>query len=200
MSKTPSMDEKYWWSDKIPTIEPNEEDVPSHLGGHYNFTNMDTASLDYLIKHYNIKSMLDVGCGTGGMVDYARSVGLDALGVDGDPHMASEHIVTHDYTKGPYLPEKEYDLIWSVEFVEHVEEKFMLNFLATFSYSKVVLLSHAQPWQGGKHHFNLKYDDYWIDKMEESNFIIDYEATGYLRVNSELYPYIHDNSLVFKKI
>ena len=34
----------------------------SHLGGHNNKTNMEIGTIEYLIKKFNIKSFLDIGC------------------------------------------------------------------------------------------------------------------------------------------
>jgi SAM-dependent methyltransferase len=178
MSKTYTLNEPQWWGDKIPTLEPNEEGVPQHLGGHYNFTNMDRDSLTFLMNWYKARSMIDVGCGTGGMVDWAKEIGMAALGVDGDPNMARDGIITHDYTTGPYVPDREFDLVWCVEFVEHVGEKFIENFMATFNKGKILLLSHAYPYQGGKNHVNLQEAEYWIEKLKEHDWLVDYAVTG----------------------
>mgnify|MGYP003138270832 FL=1 len=44
---------------------------PSHLGGHLNRTNLDRPLLKHLKKNHNINSMLDIGCGTGGIKNIA---------------------------------------------------------------------------------------------------------------------------------
>jgi SAM-dependent methyltransferase len=187
-----------FWADKMPTEEPNSPDVPEHLGGHYNYTNMDTETLDYLVQRFDVKSMLDVGCGTGGMVDYANSIGVAAHGVDGDPHMARAEVDTHDFTKGVYQLEEEVDLIWSVEFVEHVEEKYTQNFLDTFLSGKVLFMTHALPQQGGKHHVNLQWADYWIVKLQEQ-WDLDQEATNHIRTFSKVIPYVKHSAMVWVK-
>ena len=74
--------------------------------------------------------MLDVGCGPGGMIELAESVGISSWGIDGDPYVKRQTpVIIHDYTLGPVdasrLPRKQFDLAWSVEFLEHVEEKFI---------------------------------------------------------------------------
>jgi len=176
------------------TINPN---ILAHLGGHENMTIMDEETLDYLVKRYNIKSMLDVGCGPGGMIDYAKSIGLEAAGVDGDPTLAREDIAIHDFVMGPYLT-KNYDLIWSVEFVEHVDEEYIDNFLATFLLGNVLFVTHAQPMQGGHHHVNLKDDDYWKEKLSPP-WVFDAEATTWIRERSKVDPYIKKSALVFTK-
>jgi hypothetical protein len=46
--------------------------LPQHLGGHENETHIDDGALSYIIKTFGIGSMVDIGCGPGGMVDHAR--------------------------------------------------------------------------------------------------------------------------------
>lgn len=187
-----------YWADRIPQNEPNQDDVPEHLGGHYGYTNMDRPTLVYLKERFNIKSMLDVGCGTGGMVEYAKGIGIDALGVDGDPHMACAHVVTHDFTQGAYIPDREYDLIWSVEFVEHVEAKFSRNFLETFKFGKILLMTFAPPNQGGKHHVNLRPASYWTDKLCK-DWEVDRVATKYIREHTTILPYMERATVRIRK-
>lgn len=183
-----------------PTTEPCAPGTPEHLGGHHFYTNMDRPVFDYLVGRYEIRTMLDVGCGTGGMVDYAVQSGLDyAVGVDGDPLMNREAVWTHDFTNGPFrLPMGRVDLIWCVEFVEHVEKAYLPNILETFRCARVLFVTHAMPGQGGHHHVNLQTDDYWIDKLG-ADWQLDYEATGWVRVHSGVVPYIRHNGLVFTR-
>ena len=40
-------------------------ELPKHLGGHLNKTHVDRGSLEILKRRFDIKSMLDIGCGPG---------------------------------------------------------------------------------------------------------------------------------------
>jgi SAM-dependent methyltransferase len=195
---TNAIDGHIWWADRIPQLEPNEPDVPEHLGGHYGYTNMDTATLDYLKDNYDIKSMLDVGCGTGGMVSYARSIGIDAYGVDGDYHMANNYITTHDFTTGQYIPDRTFDLIWCVEFVEHVEKVYVKNFLETFKHGKILLMTFAPPNQGGKHHVNLQNAPYWTNRLYK-DWEVDKVTTKHIRDNTLIHPYMDRATVRIRK-
>jgi cyclopropane fatty-acyl-phospholipid synthase-like methyltransferase len=142
--------------------------------------------LDYLIGKYNIKSMTDIGCGIGGMVDYANSKGLKAIGVDGDPNVARPGTIIHDYTKDIIadIPE-DVDLVWSVEFVEHVEQKYMPKFLGDFCTAKYIMLTHALPGQTGYHHVNERSDDFWDGAMAAMGYTKDQDDTNWIRTNAE---------------
>ena len=58
--------------------------LADHLGGHMNKVHTDRSTLTYLTKKYNIKSMIDVGCGPGDMVMIALDKGINSIGIDGD--------------------------------------------------------------------------------------------------------------------
>ena len=59
-------------------------ELEAHLGGHGGLTHTDEGTLRWAIDKLNITSMLDVGCGPGGMVELANQFGVNARGIDGD--------------------------------------------------------------------------------------------------------------------
>lgn len=174
--------------------------TPPHLGGHQGMTWIDTPVLDYLIERYGVHSMLDVGCGPGGMIDMARIRGLRAIGIDGDRMFADgAHRIVHDYTEGALILPNDYDLIWCVEFVEHVEARYQDNYLATFDAGRVLFLTAAYPGQGGHHHVNEQSADYWIRLLEGRNWKLNNEATLWVRGNGAT-PFARMTGMVFTKI
>jgi SAM-dependent methyltransferase len=138
---------------------------------------------DWLIKQHKIESMLDVGCGLGYAMKYFHEKGCGVCGVEGSPSAIENSVMKgyvhqHDFTKGPWLPKYSSDLVWSAEFVEHVEEKYMGNYLATFSSAKrLLVLTYAAPGQGGHHHVNENTEEYWIERLKLIDFSIDRELT-----------------------
>jgi len=180
-----------------------ERQLPPHLGGHFGNTNMDEPTLDYLIGRFGIKSMIDVGCGPGGMVDSAARRGLDVTGIDGDPHMYrygyanTTMILTHDYTTGPFHS-YDVDLIWCTEFVEHVEAQYQDNYLTTFDGGRVLLLTAAPPGFPGWHHVNCQPETYWIELLALRGWTLDTEATQWVRANGG-HVFSQRQGLVFVK-
>ena len=174
-------------------------DTPAHLGGHQNMTWIDETVLDYLIARYDVRSMLDVGCGPGGMVDAAHKKGLPAAGIDGDTHIEHPFIYHHDYVTGGFPSQIEgFDLIWCVEFVEHVERQYQDNYLATFAAGRVLFLTAAYPGQGGHHHVNEQPQQYWIDLLTSRGWTLDTEATAWVRQNGAT-PFAQMTGMVFTK-
>lgn len=180
-----------------------------HLGGYIvgltNFGDPNTYATevwDWMIKN-GTKSVIDIGCGEGHSTKYFIDKGVECLGVEGGENaynnsLVKEKLVLHDFIDGPYLPNKEYDAVWCCEFVEHVEEKFINNFLKTFSYANHIYMTHALPNQEGYHHVNCQPAEYWIDKMNKIGYRYISDITLYLR-NMTDKLHVKNSLLVFEK-
>lgn len=158
--------------------------LPEHLGGHSHKTNIDRGALSWLIDTFQTKSFLDIGCGPGGMVDLADEMGLDSFGIDGDftiPRKNSDKVLIHDFTVGPAPLTKRYDIGWSVEFVEHVYEEYIPNYIQAFQQCDVMVMSFAPPGHGGYHHVNENTQEYWIETLEKYGFKFHQKFTEDLR-------------------
>jgi SAM-dependent methyltransferase len=188
----------------IPQTYQHPEGLAQHLGGHEGETHLDEGALDYLVKTFDVKSMLDIGCGPGGMVQLASSKGLKVLGIDGDDKVerdpdVAKLITIHDYAKGPYVPSETYDLGWSVEFVEHVDKQYMQHFLETFKHCKYVAMTHALPGQPGHHHVNCMPIEYWCGALEAVGFMVCVDETNEMRkVSTMRERYIRQQGYIFK--
>ena len=150
-------------------------ELPEHLGGHKKRTHIDEGALKWAIANLKITSMIDVGCGVGGQVIKGNELGLKALGIDGDftvSRSSNIEVLIHDYTKGKINLDKTFDLAWSVEFLEHVEEKYMENYMNTFQKCKYVICTYSTHHKG-HHHVNVKDQNYWINKFKEYDFDYD---------------------------
>lgn len=187
--------------------------LPDHLGGHKNKTHLDEGSLNHMIRMLNVKSMLDIGCGPGGMVELAREKGLEAYGIDGDfevsrPKSIKKYVTIHDYETGPSNFDKEVDLIWSVEFVEHVWEKYQKNYMKDFQRGKFVVMTFAPPGKAGHHHVNCNTEEYWKDVFKNYGFQYDANMTRMVKEVTTLNikgkfshkAFVRNNGLCFVKL
>ena len=161
-------------------------ELPNHLGGHSNRTHLDLKNLKYLQDKYKIHTMVDIGCGPGGMVKEANSMGIESCGIDGDFTLdfSDISVTLNDFTKSSYRFEKNFDLAWSVEFVEHVEEKYIPNFMPVFQQAKYVFMTYS-PFENF-FHYNVKDSAYWIKTFEDYGFKHDEEETRFIRQNSSM--------------
>lgn len=181
--------------------EPITVVTPNHLGGHLNKTHIDTSTLKYLVDKFKIKSFLDVGCGPGGMVEWAVKLGLDAKGIDGDPNIKNDKVTVlkHDYTLGKEDLVDKVDLIWSVEFLEHIEPNYLPNVIDTFKKADYLFCTANEG--PGHHHVNRKPVEYWIKMFERNGFKFLEEDTNRIRLNSSMpREFVRNTGMLFKRI
>ncbi|MEO0495294.1 MAG: class I SAM-dependent methyltransferase, partial [Actinomycetota bacterium] len=142
---------------------------------------------DWAVDTLGVASVLDVGCGEGHAAGYFADRGCEITGVDGSLQAARDSVipdahVVHDFQDGPYQPDEPVDLVWSCEFVEHVEERFSMNFLRTFANSsRFVMMTYAPPGQPGWHHVNCQPEQYWVDRLAALGFGLDAALTATAR-------------------
>lgn len=173
------------------------ENARPHLGGYIEGGDPATwfpELWDWLMFVCNVRSVIDVGCGEGHAARYFADAGCDVIGIDGVWQLSENwQFHMHDYTKGPWPSEVKgnrmegaTDLVWSCEFVEHVEERYVPNFLTTFQMARMVLMTHAEPGQPGHHHVNCQPAEYWIGAMAAAGFRYEEAATREARARAAL--------------
>jgi len=157
------------------------------LGGHNNRNNLEFGSIKYLQNKFNIKSIIDIGCGPGDMKKNCEQLNIKYLGIEGDKNIIKDknYIREHDF-KYPYLGEEEYDFGYSTEFLEHVEEQYMDNYMKVFQNCKYVLITAAPPMWPGHHHINCQDHKYWLQKFNKYGFILDCYNTLQIRNKSTM--------------
>lgn len=133
----------------------------------------------WLVKKLKIRTMVDVGAGDGATVDFFDGLGVEALGIDG-VWTGHESIVVWDYTVGPFKPPAA-DFVWSCEFVEHVEEQYLENFLTSFAQGKTIAMTHGTPGQPGYHHVNCRTAKYWVAQLDSIGYDYDEFLTAEAR-------------------
>jgi len=140
----------------------------------------------WICLRHDIRSVLDLGCGMGTNLSWFAEYGFDVLGVEGHPNaiatsLVPDKVIQHDFSKGPWSPERKFDLCICTEFAEHVEEEFEENWMVAVDKCNYLLLAAAPLGQGGYHHVNEQPDEYWIKKFESRGFVQDSEITSKLR-------------------
>lgn len=160
-----------------------------HLGGAHEGGDANTICEDvwgYVLVKYNIKSMVDIGCGFGHAIKWFNNFLVGCVGVDGWDEAIQKNLlphaaVKHDFTTGPFPHSKPFDLAWSAEFLEHVEERFLPNVMPLFAACRIAVVTHAEPGQGGHHHVNERDSSYWVGKFKEYGMRHNAEETMILR-------------------
>jgi SAM-dependent methyltransferase len=130
------------------------------------------------------RSVVDVGCGTGAWANAFKAAGVpDILGIDGEYcQRASLEIAPHEFlvadlTQLIELPRR-YDLAVCLEVAEHLEARYADQLVESLTrMAPFVLFSAAIPFQGGEHHVNEQWPEYWISLFNARG----YDALDILR-------------------
>lgn len=162
----------------------------NHLGGAIEQGDSNTVMVDvwgYLLVRYELKSVLDIGCGFGHTMKWFSDNGLCRVqGIEGwdeayEKNIMKAQVLKHDFEDGPATIATPFDLAWSAEFLEHVKEHFIPNFMAAFRMCRYAVITHGEPGQAGWHHVNCQTDAYWIKKFAKYGFEHRAEETALLR-------------------
>ena len=122
------------------------------------------------------KSYLDLGSGTGAMVNLARKMGIEAIGVDvinGPEHW----FVTHDLRE-PLMLDMRFHLMSCLEVGEHLpmdaHETLCDTIARHLAPGGLLLFSAAPPGQKGEHHVGTRPAYEWRSMLHERG--ISYRA------------------------
>jgi hypothetical protein len=152
-----------------------------------------------IIDSFSPKTVLDVGCAWGYLVEALRDLGVEAYGVDISSYAISK--VREDIK--PYctvgsvtdsLPEsfpKRYDILITIEMIEHLhEEECMAAIEKLCNYSDKILISSSSDDITEPTHFNVQQAEYWVKRFAKFGFFnrLDIKPT-----------YISKDSFLFEK-
>src|SRR5947199_5742614 len=120
------------------------------------------------------KSVIDVGCGVGTWLSIFKEHGVDDIfGIDGDwinkkqLEIPEERFSAFDL-KNVFRMNRRFDLVVCLELAEHLvtdNAEILVDSLTRLG--PVVLFSAAVPFQGGTHHLNEQWPDYWVRYFQE---------------------------------
>lgn len=124
------------------------------------------------------RSVVDVGCGEGAWLAAFRKFGAeDVLGLDGDYvdratlFISRECFQPADLSR-PFTLERVFDLAVSLEVAEHLPPDSAPVFIESLArLAPAVLFSAAIPLQGGVHHVNEQWPEYWARLFEAHDFV-----------------------------
>lgn len=181
-----------------------EYDKDFYQSRHLNTTHSASKIFSILLnKIPQINSAVDFGCGVGTWLCILKEKGISEIqGYDGpwvDINLLTipkENFEAVDLFKKITL-NKKYDLAISLEVAEHLPDSFANEFVETLiESSHFILFSAAIPYQGGNHHFNEQWPEYWVAKFKERGFV----AYDFIRpqiFNDPQIPFWYKQNILF---
>lgn len=152
-----------------------------------------------IINNFNPRTVLDMGCAFGYLVQALREKGVEAYGID-----VSEYAVSHaDESIKPYLKNmsaldnlpdnfpKHFDLVVSIEMIEHLYEEDGLKVIDKMvSYADKVIISSTDDDFDDPTHFNVQKKEYWVEKFARKGYLRNLEIDA---------TFISFNTYIFEK-
>lgn len=122
-------------------------------------------------------SVVDIGCGTGLWLKAFKDAGVDKIfGYDGDWVDDSFLVIDKDNFQRVDLENQidvaNFDLAICLEVAEHITKDSAGTLINNIvKAAPVVLFSAAIPFQGGSHHVNEQWPDYWEKLFRERGYV-----------------------------
>lgn len=125
------------------------------------------------------RSVIDVGCGMGTWLSVFQEHGVnDVTGLDGDYVdidkllIPRERFLASDLSRAISHPRR-YELVLSLEVAEHLPPTRAAGFVQDLvQLGPVILFSAAIPGQGGVHHVNEQWPEYWRDLFARHDYVL----------------------------
>lgn len=137
-----------------------------------------------IVREINPRTVLDVGCAMGFLVEGLRKRGVEAYGVDISEYAISQvHESIRPYVRVGSAAEpfpQRYDLIVTIEVLEHMPkedaEKAIINFTR---HADDVLFSSTPFDYKETTHFNVQVPEYWLEQFARQQFYrdLDFDAS-----------------------
>lgn len=131
-----------------------------------------------VINLVNPKSVVDVGCGVGLWLKVFSENGINEVtGIDGEWVDKKRLAIPETSFIRKNLEEtttidKRADLVMCLEVAEHLDASKASQLVNSLAHiAPVVLFSAAIPLQGGSHHVNEQWPDYWARIFEKKGYI-----------------------------
>ncbi len=132
---------------------------------------------DSILNDFKASSIVDVGCGTGALLEACRDRGCEVLGLEYSiaalMYCRSRrlNVAKFDIKRTVFADNRTFDVAVSMEVAEHLPRRFADRYVDLLTHlSPVIVLTAAPPGQGGTNHVNEQPPSYWVSKFQQRSF------------------------------
>lgn len=132
-------------------------------------------------------SVLDIGCGTGFVIERLNELGHPVIGIEGSEcapisNRIASSVYFVDITNDWPIAGK-HDLVICTETAEHIDRDWagLLVHRIVDSARQSICFSAARPGKTGHHHVNEQPLEYWVTKFNHLGVVVDEPRTALLR-------------------
>lgn len=149
-------------------------------------------------------SIIDFGCGSGDILKECKKLNINILGIDGSKYCVRNSLIKEIYKQDlrkSFNLNKTFDLGICLAVGEHIGEEYSEQLIENIiRHSDTILFASATEGTIGIEHINCQSVEYWINKFEHYNYIVNYPKTIRLRLlfsNIKGIEFYYINSLIY---
>jgi SAM-dependent methyltransferase len=158
------------------------------------------SALPAIFPNQRPRSLLDVGCGLGTWLKAANEAGIpEVFGVDGIAVPPGKFMVSTSLFRQQNLTEiwnlgRRFEAVLCLEVAEHLDAQFARNLVHSLTlHSDTIIFGAACPGQGGQHHVNCQWPEYWQALFNERGFACADEVRWRIWKDNRIEPWYRQN-------
>ena len=164
-----------------------------------------------ILNNFEVKSAIDVGCGTGALLEALRDRDCKEFGFEYSEAALNYcrarqlDVAKFDLERDVFTDNRTFDVAVSMEVAEHLPEIVSDRYVDLLTrLSRVIVFTAASPGQGGADHINEQPPSYWITKFQQRGFKhakeLSQRWSESWKASGDVESWYHQNLMIFRRV